>query len=189
MLQFTAVSLSGTTSIQGNTVLRCGSVDMNWKFGLGGMWFYGLDGGGTMTGDIEIQDNVVQDSPQAALFVIGNTVSGLTFNNLTVDGAGTFVLQFRGLKGPEYTMVEGDAKFSGVKATGVKYHSIYSCMGNATQQFKITDGGGNTGWLHSCSGGGSCASAEPNTTCTGGQGGSAFCEHCGFPSGVPNSWH
>jgi hypothetical protein len=185
--RFKAASLAGTNTIKGNTVKRCGALDQNWHFGLGAIWFYALDDGGTMTGTINVEDNMIVDSPQAALFILGNTVSGISFTNLTIDTAATFVLQFRGIKAPSYGMVDGSASFTGVKATGVKYHSIYSCMGNASNTFKLIDRGGNTGWLHSCSTSSACAAAEPNTTCTGPPKAASFCEHCGFPSGVPNA--
>ena len=48
--RFSAVPLSGTTTIADNTLVRAGTLDPNWKFGVGAIWFYASDGE-DMTGD------------------------------------------------------------------------------------------------------------------------------------------
>ena len=36
-------AVPGTTTLSRNALRRCGCLDMNWKFGVGAMWFYALD--------------------------------------------------------------------------------------------------------------------------------------------------
>merc|ERR1712048_819860 len=155
--RFTSVALSGKTTISRNTLYRCGCLDENWHFGIGAMWFYALDGGGSMSGEIDVSDCEIYDSPFNAIFVIGNEVKGLSFQDITVDGVGGgpgvgggFVLQFRGNRGPTYGNVAESGTFKNVKATGVQFHGIYNCGAD----FEIEDAGGNSGWLNGCSGSG-----------------------------------
>ena len=51
--RFSAVPLSGTTTIADNTLVRTGTLDPNWKFGVGAIWFYASDGE-DMTGTINV---------------------------------------------------------------------------------------------------------------------------------------
>ena len=53
---------------------------MNWKFGIGALWFYALDGDGTMNGNVIVSDTLIIDSPYNAIFLIGNSISGLQFS-------------------------------------------------------------------------------------------------------------
>ena len=53
---------------------------MNWKFGVGALWFYALDGGGEMSGNIKVSDMIITNSPYNAIFLIGNSISGLEFS-------------------------------------------------------------------------------------------------------------
>lgn len=179
--RFGSVPLSGQTTIAGNSLYRCGCLDENWKFGIGAMWFYGLDQGGKMSGVISVKDSEIHDSPYNALFVVGNEVTGLSFDNITVDGVGGgpgvgggFVLQFRGNNGPTYTNVKGSGTFKDVKATGVQFHGIYDCAAD----FQIKDAGGNSGWLTGCSDDSMCPNDE---TCQ-----QSVCGHCGWPYSPPS---
>ncbi|MGH3207315.1 MAG: glycosyl hydrolase family 28-related protein, partial [Trebonia sp.] len=63
--RFSAVPLSGTTTIDNNTLVRTGTLDPNWKFGVGAIWFYASDGE-NMTGTINVDHNTILNSPYDA---------------------------------------------------------------------------------------------------------------------------
>ncbi|MFJ5612681.1 choice-of-anchor D domain-containing protein [Streptomyces sp. NPDC093221] len=122
----------GTTTISNNTLIRAGSLDPNWQFGVGALWFDGSQG--AITGPINVTNALIQQSPYEAVQWVEGTVSGVSLNNVTIAGAGTFALQ---------EQTGGAAKFTNVTATGIGASSpIYSCEGN---NFTVTDGGGNSG--------------------------------------------
>jgi hypothetical protein len=56
--RFSAVPLSGTTTIDNNTLVRTGTLDPNWKFGVGAIWFYASDSE-NMTGTINVDHNTI----------------------------------------------------------------------------------------------------------------------------------
>ncbi|MEU9212760.1 choice-of-anchor D domain-containing protein [Streptomyces sp. NPDC048415] len=122
----------GTTTISGNTMIRDGSLDPNWQFGVGALWFDGSQG--AITGPINVTNALIQQSPYEAVQWVEGTISGVNLNNVTIAGTGTFALQ---------EQTGGAAKFTNVTATGVGYSSpVYSCSGG---NFVVTDGGGNSG--------------------------------------------
>jgi hypothetical protein len=122
----------GTTTISNNTLVRDGSLDPNWQFGVGALWFDGSQG--AITGPINVTNALIQQSPYEAVQWVEGTVSGVNLNNVTIAGTGTFALQ---------EQTGGAASFTNVNATGVNAPSpIYSCEGG---NFAVTDGGGNSG--------------------------------------------
>jgi len=122
----------GTTTISDNTMVRAGSLDPNWQFGVGALWFDGSQG--AITGPINVTNALIQQSPYEAVQWVEGTISGVNLNNVTIAGTGTFALQ---------EQTGGAAKFTNVTATGVGYSSpVYNCSGG---NFVITDGGGNSG--------------------------------------------
>jgi hypothetical protein len=122
----------GTTTISDNTIVRAGSLDPNWQFGVGALWFDGSQG--AITGPINVTNALIQQSPYEAVQWVEGTVSGVALNNVTIAGAGTFALQ---------EQTGGAAKFTNVTATGIGAGSpVYSCEGG---NFAVTDGGGNSG--------------------------------------------
>ncbi len=137
--RFSSVALSGTTTIANNVTVRSGALDPNWQFGVGALWFYGLDS--AMTGTINVTGNQFLDSSYEAIMFIGSSVSNVTFTNNTIDGTGTFALQLQS---------SGSASFSGVSGTHIGSQTsvgsaIYSCMGT---QFTVTKGTGNGTWIN-----------------------------------------
>ncbi|MFE2433060.1 choice-of-anchor D domain-containing protein, partial [Streptomyces sp. NPDC059373] len=122
----------GTTTISDNTMVRDGSLDPNWQFGVGALWFDGSQG--AITGPINVTNALIQQSPYEAVQWVEGTISGVNLNNVTIAGTGTFALQ---------EQTGGAAKFTNVTATGVGASSpVYSCEGG---NFVVTDGGGNSG--------------------------------------------
>ncbi|MGW0797799.1 choice-of-anchor D domain-containing protein [Streptomyces sp. NPDC002692] len=122
----------GLTTISDNTMIRAGSLDPNWQFGVGALWFDGSQG--AITGPVNVTNALIQQSPYEAVQWVEGTISGVSLNNVTIAGTGTFALQ---------EQTGGAAKFTNVTATGVGYSSpVYSCNGG---NFVVTDGGGNSG--------------------------------------------
>ena len=122
----------GTTTIKDNTLVRDGSLDPNWQFGVGALWFDGSQG--AITGPIDVSDTLIQQSPYEAVQWVEGTISGVSLSNVTITGTGTFALQ---------EQTGGAATFTNVTATGVGASSpVYNCEGG---NFTVTDGGGNSG--------------------------------------------
>jgi len=131
--RFSAVPLSGTTTLARNTGLRTGVLDSNLHYGVGAMWFDGRDS--AMSGTIDVSDTDLIDNNYEAIQFLNNRVTNVHFRNVRIDGAGTFALQ---LQAP------GSASFSNVVATGIGRAGIYNCQDASA--FSIADEGGNSGW-------------------------------------------
>jgi parallel beta-helix repeat protein len=126
----------GTTTISNNTLIRDGDLDPNWQFGVGALWFDGSQG--AITGPINVTNDLIEQSPFEAVQWVEGTISGVSLNNVTIAGTGTFALQ---------EQTGGAASFTNVTATGVAQANAgnapsYNCEGGG---FAITDGGGNSG--------------------------------------------
>ena len=130
--RFSSVPIAGTNLIARNVVNRGGCLDENWAFGVGAIWFDGRDG--PMTATINVTDNVVNDSIQEAVQFIDSSVTGVTFNNLQINGTGSFAMQFQST---------GGATFNNVVATGLALPGQYNCIGTG---WALTQGAGNSGW-------------------------------------------
>ncbi|MGH6656833.1 MAG: choice-of-anchor D domain-containing protein, partial [Actinocrinis sp.] len=89
-----------------------------------------------------VSNTLIEQSPYEAVQWVEGTVSGVSLNNVTIAGAGTFAMQ---------QQTGGTATFTNVVATGVAQSPpTYNCEGS---NFVITDGGGNSGITpSSCSG-------------------------------------
>jgi hypothetical protein len=102
--RFAAVPLAGTTTIANNTLVRAGTLDPNWKFGVGAIWFYASDGA-DMTGTINVDHNTILDSPYDAFGFVGDYIPNATppayaidnvnINDNIVHNVGTFVFQLQ----------------------------------------------------------------------------------------------
>jgi hypothetical protein len=122
----------GTTDITGNTIVRAGSLDPNWQFGVGALWFDGSQG--AISGPINVSNTLIEQSPYEAVQWVEGTISGVSLDRVTIAGTGTFALQ---------EQTGGSAKLSNVTATGIGADTpVYSCEGG---NFTVTDGGGNSG--------------------------------------------
>jgi hypothetical protein len=126
----------GLTTVSNNTLIRDGSLDPNWLFGVGALWFDGSQG--AVTGPINVSNTLIEQSPYEAVQWVEGTVSGVSLNNVTIAGTGTFALQ---------EQTGGSATFTNVTATGVGAMTsvnspVYNCEGGG---FVVTDGGGNSG--------------------------------------------
>ncbi|MBR7830350.1 discoidin domain-containing protein [Actinospica sp. MGRD01-02] len=126
----------GLYTISNNTLIRDGSLDPNWQFGVGALWFDGSQG--TIAGPINVSNALIEQSPYEAIQWVEGTINGVNLSNVSIQGTGTFALQ---------EQTGGTASATNVTATGVAQANAgnapsYSCEGTA---FAITDGGGNSG--------------------------------------------
>ena len=126
----------GLYTISNNTMIRDGQLDPNWQFGVGALWFDGSQG--AVTGPINVTNALIEQSPFEAIQWVEGTVSGVSLNDVSIVGTGTFALQ---------EQTGGTATMENVTATGVGQASVgndpsYNCEGN---NFVITDDGGNSG--------------------------------------------
>jgi F5/8 type C domain/Pectate lyase superfamily protein/Abnormal spindle-like microcephaly-assoc'd, ASPM-SPD-2-Hydin len=129
--RFTSTQV-GKTTISNNTLIRDGSLDPNWNFGVGALWFDGSQG--NFAGPVNVTNALIQQSPYEAVQWVEGTVSNVNLSNVTIQGAGTFALQ---------EQTGGTATLTNVVATGVAQNPpSYNCEGG---NFVITDGGGNSG--------------------------------------------
>ncbi|MEE1752137.1 discoidin domain-containing protein [Streptomyces sp. SP18CS02] len=126
-------AVSGVTTAARNTLIRTGNNDYNWRFGVGAIWFSGLNE--PINATIDITDSEVLDSSYAAIHLIEGATNGLRFDNIRIDGAGTYALQIQ---------APGTASFTNVKATHIaQSNPVHNCVGGG---FRITQGTGNSGW-------------------------------------------
>ncbi|MGI5212354.1 discoidin domain-containing protein [Plantactinospora sp. CA-290183] len=127
-------AVAGTWTVARNTLIRNGNSDYNWRFGVGAMWFNGLNEpiqGAT----INVTDTDILDSSYAALHWIEGAVHGVNFSNIRIDGAGTYALQIQS---------PGSATFTNVRATNIAQpNPVHNCVGTG---FQINQGTGNSGW-------------------------------------------
>jgi hypothetical protein len=141
--RFSAVPLSGTTTIADNTLVRTGTLDPNWKFGVGAIWFYASDSE-DMTGTINVDHNTILDSPYDAFGFVGDYIPNATppayaidnvhINDNIVRNVGTFVFQLQS--------AGSDDTISHVTATGVGLDGTMACAYGITPTY----GPGNSGW-------------------------------------------
>ncbi|GAA3635488.1 glycosyl hydrolase family 28-related protein [Kineosporia mesophila] len=131
-----ATAVQGTFDIGENTLIRAGNSDYNWNFGVGAVWFNGLNE--PINATINVHDTDILDSSYEAIQFIEGSTSGVHFTNVKIDGTGTFALQIQS---------PGSASFKNVTATGIGApNPVYSCTG---ANFTIIDQGGNGNWLTS----------------------------------------
>jgi hypothetical protein len=122
----------GKTTISNNTLIRDGDLDPNWQFGVGALWFDASQG--AITGPVNVSNALIEQSPFEAVQWVEGTISGVSLNNVSIIGTGTFAMQ---------EQTGGAATFTNVTATGINGPAaVYSCEGS---QFAVTDGGGNSG--------------------------------------------
>jgi len=122
----------GTLECFRNTLLRCGNSDYNWNFGVGAMWYMG--GNEPLTkAKIHVKDCDIIDSSYAAFHAIEGDLSGVTWENVLINGTGTFALQLQS---------KVEATFINVKALNIAINPIHNCG----SQFNITAVGAKEGW-------------------------------------------
>jgi hypothetical protein len=132
--RFSAVPLSGTTTVARNTAIRTGVLDSNWQFGVGALWFDGRDS--AITGRVDVTDLDLLDNNYEAIQFIDSATTDVHFTNVRISGAGTFAWQIQ---------AKPSGSVKNVVATGVGRAGVYNCMGPDAMS-GLADQGGNSGW-------------------------------------------
>ena len=143
--RFGATPFTGYLRFTNNTTVRAGSLELNWKIGLGAIWLYALEG--SLTADVEVTGDDFLQSTYNAILIVSEfgvkdlySISNVHFKDIHVDGTGTSVLSARSA---------GNATFDNVVARNVGAVGINNCgsfhFTSAGSEFGVTDLGGNTG--------------------------------------------
>ncbi|SFY48385.1 discoidin domain-containing protein [Streptomyces sp. F-1] len=133
--------LSGTITVDGNTLVRTGALNPNWNHPMGALRVDSYDS--AINATVNITDTTITDSPYSAFEFVSGGGQGYPVRNVNVTGAtvqntGTVVVQGE---------AQGAATFKNVTATGVGAAGVYNCPYPANSgSFTLTDGGGNSGW-------------------------------------------
>ena len=83
--RFDAVPASGPILFADNLVVRSGSFDPRWHFGVGALWFYALDA--PIAAAVTVRDTRLLDSNEEAVQFLGKPIGDVTLERLTIDGA------------------------------------------------------------------------------------------------------
>jgi hypothetical protein len=130
--RFKATPFGGTVRLSGNTAVRAGVMDPNWRTGVGALWLYALDGP-IDRARIHVEDTDLIDSSYEAIQFIGKSISGVSFTRVRIDGAGAYAVQLQS---------RGGATFAQVKAQGLGIGGVYDC----SSEFELVRAQGNDGW-------------------------------------------
>ncbi|OIJ85550.1 mycodextranase [Streptomyces sp. MUSC 14] len=133
--------LSGTITVDGNTLVRTGAMNPNWNHPMGALRVDSYDS--AINATVNITDTTITDSPYSAFEFVSGGGQGYPVRNVDVTGAtvrntGTLVVQAE---------AQGAATFKNVTATQVGAAGVYNCPYPAgSGSFALTDAGGNSGW-------------------------------------------
>ncbi|MER5738552.1 glycosyl hydrolase family 28-related protein, partial [Streptomyces sp. NPDC002262] len=146
--RFGAEPFAGTLRFTDNTTVRAGTLDLNWRIGLGALWFYALDG--SIDADVRVTGDHYLDSTHNAIMLVSEygvkdrfSIPSVHFEDIRVDGAGNSVLSAR---------TKGSATFENVDARNVGAVGVNNCgsfnFPATGSEFGLADLGGNDGgWL------------------------------------------
>ncbi|MEU6444154.1 glycosyl hydrolase family 28-related protein [Streptomyces sp. NPDC047046] len=143
--RFGAEPFTGRLDFRDNTTVRAGTLDLNWRIGLGAIWFYALDR--DIDADVRVTGDHYLDSTYNAIMLVSDygvkdkvKLEGLRFKDVRVDGTGTSVLSAR---------VAGSASFENVDARNVGAVGVNNCgsfnFPATGSEFTVHDLGGNDG--------------------------------------------
>ncbi|SDT71818.1 glycosyl hydrolase family 28-related protein [Actinoplanes derwentensis] len=146
--RFGAEPFTGHLLFRNNTTVRAGTQELNWRIGLGAIWFYALQG--TIAADVRVTGDHYLDSTYNAVMLVADwpvkdlySIDEIKFKDIRIDGTGTSVLSAR---------AGGSASFENVDARNVGAVGVNNCgrflFTPAGSEFTLTDRGRNDGgWL------------------------------------------
>jgi hypothetical protein len=146
--RFGAEPFTGFLRFDNNTAVRAGTFELNWRIGLGAIWFYSLQG--SFDNDVRVTGDHYLDSTYNAIMLVAEwgvkdlySIDKVKFKDIRVDGTGTSVLSAR---------AGGSASFENVDARNVGAAGVNNCgrfgFPATGSEFGLTDLGGNDGgWL------------------------------------------
>jgi hypothetical protein len=143
--RFGAEAFTGHQWITDNTTVRAGTFELNWRIGLGAIWFYALER--NIDADVQVTgDNFLDNGYNAIMFVADfpvkdlYSITNVHFKDVKVDGTGTSVVSARSA---------GSASFENVDARNVGAVGVNNCgsfnFRPSGSEFSLVDLGGNDG--------------------------------------------
>jgi alpha-1,3-glucanase-like protein len=130
--RFHSAPFGGWIRIARNSILRSGSMDPHWHFGVGAIWIYALER--PITAAISLSDNDIGDPSCEAVQLIGpNRIDGVIISGLKISGRFTslFALQAPGSLSVERIDIAGAAASAPVEVPA---------------DFRLVRSGRNSGW-------------------------------------------
>ncbi len=129
---------SGTTTVSGNLLERCGSKQSDENYDIGAIWLW--SSWHPMNAEFNVSNNVIRDSVYEGILLECNSdLTGVNIVNNTVDGATNAVEVFKPVG--DYGHGNGNATVDGLKAENLTGERIV----NNNDNFVITDNGGDQG--------------------------------------------
>jgi hypothetical protein len=129
--RFAPVPFAGPTSVQRDTLTRTGGYEANWKAELGALWLFADTA--DLTSSVLVKDvELVDSSYQGILISAGRQVSGVVFEQVTVNGAGSYGIDIN---------ATGSATFSNVTVSNTAKSPL-----NNPNGYTLTRGAGNSGF-------------------------------------------
>lgn len=146
--RFGAQPFTGNVWVNANTTVRAGTYELNWKIGLGAIWFYALER--DLSANVEVTGNHFLDNTYNAIMFVSDwpvkdlySITNVHVQDTRIDGTGTSVLSARAKGGMSFANT--DARHVG--AVGVNNCGSFNFPATGSE-FTLTDGGGNDGgWL------------------------------------------
>ncbi len=133
---FSPVALTGTITVSGNTLTRCGSNENYLGFAPGALWInaYNLD----ITGaTINISNNTIKSATRSGISIQGpDVLYNTTISSTSVSGAGDYGIWIT-------SNAKGNTTFNSVTVSGASKGGI---LNDAGTNFAVWKGSGNTGW-------------------------------------------
>ncbi|NUR83453.1 MAG: mycodextranase, partial [Nonomuraea sp.] len=146
--RFGAQPFTGHLSFTGNTTVRAGPLDLNWKLGLGALWLYALEG--SIDADVRIDGNAFLDSTYNAIMLVSDWpvreqygITNVHVADTRVDGTGTSVISAR--SSGHVTLRNVDAR--NVGAVGVNNCGSFGFPATGSELSLEDLGGNDGGWL------------------------------------------
>ena len=131
--RFNPVPFSGTTLVEGNTLVRTGGWEPNWNTSFGAIWVFADTS--HITAPVVIRDTRILDSTYEGILVSGSHwVNDLRVQDVVIERTGSYGVAAR---------VGGDHRFANVRASGIAGRP------DGPNQFwgTVIDEGGNVGLL------------------------------------------
>ncbi|MET1076051.1 MAG: CBM35 domain-containing protein, partial [Umezawaea sp.] len=129
--RFNPIAFSGTTSVRRNTLVRTGGYEPNWNSYFGALWIYADTK--DITTPVVVSDMTITDSTyQGVLVSFQKTVTGLSFDRVAVNGAGTYGIELN---------AAGSASISNTTVTGAASGGLLNSTG-----YTLNRGTGNSGF-------------------------------------------
>lgn len=125
--------IAGTTEVRRNTLLRTGGLERNWNETFGALWIYADNH--PIAEPVIVSDLRIADSTYDAIKLSEDeTIDGVTFEDVSIEGAGAYGLDFDG--------VDGTGTFDNVTVASAAAGGMH----NEGDRYKIVRGEGNSGW-------------------------------------------